>query len=129
MLNLKTWPHSPLGFNVVKGVCLNSLEPMTDKNRENIEKSLDRQSRRFYSGLIKIELPSPSLFKLTMFRMARTSVKLALNESDRDYHYYQGKGWFNSDYFYPVKLNPFKKLIGNVSDRIAKFSAARNGTI
>jgi hypothetical protein len=27
--------------------------------------------------------------------------------------------WFESDYFYPVKLNPLKRLSGKVFDRLA----------
>lgn len=34
-------------------------------------------------------------------------------KDDRD------KGWFESDYFYPVKLNPFKKLSGKIFDKLA----------
>jgi hypothetical protein len=29
------------------------------------------------------------------------------------------KGWLESDYYYPVKLNPLKKLIGKLFDMIA----------
>jgi len=46
-------------------------------------------------------------------------MKIMLNESFRDYNYYMEKGWFESDYYYPVKLNPLKKLIGKLFDAIA----------
>ena len=61
----------------------------------------------------------PSLWWLMMFRMARTSIRKMLDESWRDYTYFRDKGWFESDYFYPVKLNPLKKLSGKVFDRLA----------
>jgi hypothetical protein len=51
-----------------------------------------------------------------MFRMARTSVKLLLDESRRDYKYYIKYGWFGSNYYYPTQLNPIKKLAGNFFD-------------
>jgi hypothetical protein len=51
-----------------------------------------------------------------MFRMARTSVKLLLDESWRDYTYYKKNGWFGSNYYYPTQLNPIKKLAGNFFD-------------
>jgi hypothetical protein len=47
-----------------------------------------------------------------IFRMARTSVKLLLDESWRDYTYYKNNGWFGSNYYYPAQLNPIKKLTG-----------------
>ena len=109
-----------LGFNIVKGCCITTLEPVTEKGQIKIDKIIDKQSKRFYSTLIKKEYPTPSLFKLMIFRMSRSSMKIMLNESYRDYNYYMEKGWFESDYYYPVKLNPLKKLIGKLFDMIAR---------
>jgi multimeric flavodoxin WrbA len=112
-----------LGFNVVKGCCINSLEPMTEKGRKNIDEIIDRQSSKFYSALIKKEYPTPSLFELMIFRMARTSRKIMLNEDFRDYTYFREKGWFESNYYYPVKLNPLKKMAGKLFDVMAAHMA------
>jgi hypothetical protein len=57
--------------------------------------------------------------------MSRTSIKLMLDESYRDYTYYKEKGWFESGYYYPVKLNPFKKLIGRLFDIMATRSSRK----
>jgi multimeric flavodoxin WrbA len=108
-----------LGFNVVKGCCINSLQPMTEKGRKKIDRIIDGQSRRFYSTLVKKEYPTPSLFELMIFRMSRTSRKIMLNEDFRDYTYCRENGWFESDYYYPVRLNPLKKLTGNLFDILA----------
>ncbi len=108
-----------LGFNSVKGCCIKTLEPMTEKGQIKIDKIIDKQSKRFYSNLIKEQYPAPSLFKLMAFRMARSSMKKMLPENSRDYTYYMGKGWFESDYYYSVKLSPVKKLIGKFFDIIA----------
>lgn len=105
-----------LGFNVVKGDCITTLEPMTEKVQQKNDRIIENLSKRFYATLLKKEYPSPSLFKLMIFRMARTSLKLMLDENWRDYTYYQEKGWFQSDYYYPIRLNPFKKGIGNFFD-------------
>ena len=108
-----------LGFNVVKGSCIRSLEPMTEKGQKKIEDILDRHSKRFYSRLIKEKYPTPPLFKLMAFRMGRTSIKIMLNPNFKDYRYYREKGWFESDYYYPTKLNIPKKLAGRFFDWIA----------
>jgi multimeric flavodoxin WrbA len=108
-----------LGFNVVKGCCLKTLEPMTEKSQAKFDRMVDIQSRRFYAQLIKKEFPVPTFWWLMMFRMARTSIKKMLDESWRDYTYFRDKGWFESDYFYPVRLNPVKKLTGKVFDKLA----------
>jgi len=49
---------------------------------------------------VKKEYPTPSLFKLMIFRMSRSTAKLMLNENYRDYTYYREHGWFESNYYY-----------------------------
>lgn len=117
---------SGLGFNVVKGCCLTTLEPMTEKAQTRNERIIDQQSQRFSLKLIKQECPTPSLFKLAMFRMARSAIKIRLNENFRDYNYYRENGWFESDYYYPVKLSPFKKMLGKFCDLMATQMVKRN---
>ena len=107
-----------LGFNVVRGCCLNSLEPMTTKEQKKTDLIIEKQSKKFYSTLIKKEYPNPTFFKLMIFRMSRTSIKLLLDESWRDYTYYKNNGWFGSNYYYPTQLNTIKKLAGNFFDFI-----------
>ncbi|MCX6238190.1 MAG: flavodoxin family protein [Bacteroidia bacterium] len=105
-----------LGFNVVNGSCINSLEPMTEKDQKRFDSIISKHSKRFYSTLIKKEYPIPTLFQLMIFRMARTSVKLLLDENWRDYTHYKNNGWFGSNYYYPAQLNPVRKLAGNFFD-------------
>ncbi|MBN2425304.1 MAG: flavodoxin family protein [Calditrichaceae bacterium] len=101
-----------LGFNVVNSCCLNSLEPMTEKDQKKFNSIIDRQSKKFYRELVKKSYPVPGFFDLMVFRMARTSIGLTLDESWRDYTYYRENGWFKSGYYYPAPLNPVKKLTG-----------------
>jgi multimeric flavodoxin WrbA len=108
-----------MGFNVVKGCCVNSLEPMTEKGRKMIDRVIERQCRRFYSALIKKEFRNPSLFELMIFRMSRTSRKIMLNENFRDYTYCKENGWFESDYYYPVRMGSVKKMMGHGFDMVA----------
>ncbi|MBN2029507.1 flavodoxin family protein, partial [bacterium] len=107
-----------LGFNTVKGSCLTALEPMTEKEKQKRDKILARQCQKFYDQLIKADYPIPTLFKLMGFRMGRTSMRLELDETSHDYTYYRDKGWFESDFFYPVHLGVGKKAIGSLFDAI-----------
>jgi multimeric flavodoxin WrbA len=108
-----------LGFNTVKGSCFTALQPMTAKEKKKIDTALARLSRRFYKGLVKPGYPMPTFLKLMVFRMGRTSIRLELDEGRRDYRYYRDKGWFESDYYYPIRLGPLKKLAGGLFDSIA----------
>jgi multimeric flavodoxin WrbA len=115
-----------LGFSTVKGSVVKSLEPMTPKQRRQTDLVLAKQSGRFYKTLIKPSPPVPTLFKLVIFRMGRTSIRLILDDSWRDYNYYRDHGWFESDYYYPTRLGVPKKLAGRLSDAIsARMARAR----
>jgi multimeric flavodoxin WrbA len=107
-----------LGFNTVKGSFFTALDPMTEKERQKRDRALARQSKRFYERLVKSDHPAPMLLKLMAFRMGRTSIRLELDDRSRDYTHYQEKGWFESDYFYPIRLGALKKLAGSLFDSI-----------
>lgn len=108
-----------LGFNVVNGVCVTALDPPTEKDQQKIDRALAGQAKRFYAGLAKPAFPAPSWFMLMGFRMGRTTMKQMLDDRSRDYRYYTEKGWFESDYFYPTRLDPLKKVAGRLFDRMA----------
>jgi multimeric flavodoxin WrbA len=108
-----------LGFNTVKGSCVTALDPRTEKDQQKIDRALAKQSKRFYASLAKPAYPVPSLIKLMIFRMGRTSMRQMLDDRSRDYRYYADKGWFESDYYYPTRLGALKKTAGNLFDSMA----------
>ncbi len=108
-----------LGFTTVKGSVVKSLEPMTPKQQRKTDASLAKQSERFHKTLLKTAPPVPTLLKLVIFRMGRTSIKLILDDGWLDYNYYRDHGWFESDYYHPTRLGLPKKLAGRLSDSIS----------
>jgi multimeric flavodoxin WrbA len=115
-----------LGFDVVKGSCSTAFEPMTEKEQCKRDKTLARQSKRFHARLIGSRDHVPTLFELMIFRMSRQSIRLTLDDSYLDYTYYSDNGWFESDYYYPVRLGVVKRSAGNLFDFIfARISKAR----
>jgi multimeric flavodoxin WrbA len=115
-----------LGFNVVKGSCTTALDPMSEKEREKIDSIAAGHSKRFHAGLLQPPYPVPALFKLLAFRAARTSMRVMLDETSRDFTYYRDKGWFEADYFYPTRLGVLKKATGSLVDAItARMTSSR----
>lgn len=111
------------GFNVVKGCCLNTLEPMTEIQQKKITRRIQKASARFYRGLMCSDMPSPSFFRLMMFRMTRTSIMEIVDEKYRDYKYFKENGWFKAGYYYDIHLGPLKKIAGRLFDLLARFVA------
>jgi multimeric flavodoxin WrbA len=105
-----------MGFNVVRGSCVTALEPMSEKEQQTIDTILIAHSKRFHARLLQEPYPVPTLFKLWAFRAVRTSMRLMLDETYRDYAFYRDKGWFEADYFYPTRLSVFKRAIGGLFD-------------
>jgi multimeric flavodoxin WrbA len=110
---------SNLGFNAVKGVCVTALDPKTEKVQQKIDRALDVHSQRFYARLMKPHNPRPTLFKLMMFRISRTTMNRMLDDSNQDYLYYREMGWFESDYYYPTRMGLLKRAVGKFFDAMA----------
>lgn len=104
------------GFSVAKGCVLKTLEPVTKAAHEKNSSEIKKAAARFYRKLMCSAPPSPSFFRLMLFRMSRTSMKEMLSDEYCDYRHYKEKGWFESDYYYDVSLGPIKKLAGWIFD-------------
>lgn len=105
-----------LGFKSVRGSVIKTLEPMPEKALLQREKALAAQAQRFHERLLGPTRPVPSLFELMMFRMARVGVQMNLAEDKADRRYYRDQGWFESDYYYPVRLSPLRRAAGKLFD-------------
>ena len=107
-----------LGFNTVKGSCLMTIDPITEKQQKTIDSTLEAHARRYYARLAQPAYPVPGFMHLYFFRMGRTKIRLELDDSDIDYRYYADRGWFESDYWYPARLGVLKQGVGRVFDSL-----------
>jgi multimeric flavodoxin WrbA len=104
------------GCNVVKASYVTALEPATERDLLKMAKTIARQTRRVHEQLSKPPHAAPSLFQLMGFRMGRTCVRQTLTPASRDYTHYGERGWFESEYYYPVELGAFKRALGACFD-------------
>ncbi len=114
-----------LGFDPVQGSCFKAFDPMTDAESRKLDASLAEQSRRFLASLRRPPHAVPSLLRLFLFRYARSSMRVELDERSRDFVYYRDHGWFESDYYYPVRLGAVKRTIGRWLDAWFTWAAKR----
>ncbi|MBN2383396.1 flavodoxin family protein [bacterium] len=118
IVNYLDFVGNGFGFTTVKGRCFTAFEPMTEQEKQQRDQALTQLSQRFYRKLVKPEFPVPTFFKLMGFRMGRTSIRLELDETSRDYTYYRDLGWFDSDYYYPTRVGFIKRSLGKLFDTI-----------
>jgi NAD(P)H-dependent FMN reductase len=115
-----------LGFNTVKGSCIITREPITEKQQRKTDRMLEAHARRYHAQLEKLAYPTPTWIKLMVFRFGRTTIRVGLDERNRDYRYYAERGWLDSDYYYPARLGLLKKGAGKLFDTLsASMSSAR----
>jgi len=108
-----------MGFGTVKGVAVTALDPRTEKDQQRIDTALSKLARRYHARLMAPSLPSPTVFELMIFRMSRTSMLEKLDDTSCDYRYYRDQGWFETDFYYPVRLGSLKKGLGKLFDATA----------
>lgn len=105
-----------LGFDTVKGSCFKAFDPMTEAESRKLDAALAEQGRRFHDSLNRPPHAVPSLIRLFLFRYARSSIRTELDERSLDFVYYRDNGWFESDYYYPVRLGAVKRTLGRWLD-------------
>jgi len=108
-----------LGFTALTGRVLQTLEPCPPAKKEKNSKLLRQLADSYYRRLKKNRFPAPSLFALVMFRIGRTKIGRELDQDFRDYTWYRDNGWFESGFYYPVRLGLWKKFLGNLTDVVA----------
>lgn len=108
-----------LGFTVSRGICLTTLEPMTESQQKKLLAGTEKASERFYKTLMRKKNTTPSFLRLMMFRVSRALLQ-SYEQRMKDYYYYREKGWLESDYYYPTSLGPVKKTTGYLFDLIGR---------
>lgn len=81
---------------------------------KKMNKALELVSTHFLKSLKQIEKKTPSFYEVFMFNCLRSKTYT----SKLDYNFWLERGWMSSDYFYEVKLNPFKKYFGSLMKSI-----------
>lgn len=91
------------------------VNDMAEDEKKNADHKLDKLIKKLNNVSHSSRFPSPSLFRLAIFRMTRTFYKYSGTESKDSLHY-KNNGWFDSPYYYKVRLGVFKIIIGKLAD-------------
>lgn len=108
-----------MGFTSVRGCSLWTRSPMSEDQEKQFTKRLSSAAHRFSRALQAPVPHKPSLFRLMLFRTSRSGIR-ASSYTGYDRVYFQEKGWFESDYYYPIELNFFQKASGRFFDRLGR---------
>ena len=104
--NTKAW-----GFEYVCGVGIPHFNSLTPKFREKTEKKIDEAAQAFYKAVKNNEGYKPTIGDLLWFKMWRLNSGECADPNPVDNKYWKEKGWLQSDYYYDLNINPFKKIL------------------
>lgn len=112
------------GTGTIKGAVVSGgLYPNSKVDAKVLAKrdaELIRAAERFAGRLKGYRQGRPSLFRLAIFRMTRSSMKYSSEALEADRKYYEDHGWLESDYYYDAKLDPVSLLLGGVIDSMIR---------
>jgi multimeric flavodoxin WrbA len=108
------------GMKTVKGAVISGAVFVNRPQSPDVilknQVAIDKAIARFLKELNNAKPKKPSLFQLMIFRSTRSSMKYFDEVLAPDKKYYESKGWYSSNYYYPVKLNLIDKFFGNLID-------------
>ncbi|MGE5484325.1 MAG: flavodoxin family protein [Ignavibacteriales bacterium] len=105
------------GFKTCRGVSVTTLSVEAGGVIPGpVTRSIDEAAGRFHRLLNDPRDPAPSFKDIAMFRGMRGCKPALAKIFPFDYEYFKERGWLQSDYFYEVRLNPFKRAFGAFVD-------------
>ncbi len=113
------WGAGTMKGAVVSGALYPSSR-MDQKVLDRRDAELSKAAARFAGRLRGYRQGRPSLFRLAIFRMTRSSMKYSPEALAVDRKYFEDNGWLESGYYYDVRLDPVSLVLGNLIDRMIK---------
>jgi hypothetical protein len=82
-----------------------------DEYKSQISNKMTVDARKFKELLSRGINYKPKLAQILRFNLWKISAELKKDNYPGDYDYWQDKGWLDKDYYYPIKINLFQKII------------------
>lgn len=83
----------------------------SEKYKNDLGAKIRKAAKKFEHELKREEFYQPSFSQILRFRGWQAKSKHSKESYREDYMYWEEKGWFESDYYYPIKLHGLKKIV------------------
>ena len=114
------------GCSQVKGAVINGgLYPsskLSEKTLIRNDLAMTKAIGRMTKAVQKHKTKQPTFFRLAIFRMTRSSMRYSPEALVADKAYFSDMGWFESQYYTKVKLDPIRIIFGSLVDRMIRHS-------
>lgn len=108
------------GYNHVAEVGVPQIDALVPEMRKNVDRDVRKAAAKFFMAVQKNQMPAPSLMDLVRFRIWRLNALCAKETLKRDFEHWTENGWFEQDYYVPVRVNPLKKILADLIEKQAR---------
>ncbi|MBD3213439.1 MAG: hypothetical protein GF311_12600 [Candidatus Lokiarchaeota archaeon] len=108
------------GGTWVGGFGVPHYDSLTPKYKKSLDKDFETYAYQFYKALEKKPLIKPSIKRIMWFYIWKVNVVVCKEDGVKDFEYWKQKEWVNSFFYYPIKINPFKKAITKLMMNLGK---------
>ncbi|NHJ84995.1 MAG: NAD(P)H-dependent oxidoreductase [Asgard group archaeon] len=96
---------------------LDALRPSFEqKERKKIAKSC----QKFYNAVKKGKIKKPSIYDIVFFKIWQLNSIAVKSSYQTDYEYWKEQGWYESKYYFPVRIGLIKRMISAFAFSIVK---------
>ena len=89
---------------------------------EKLQKQIIKSATHYHKMLNK-PAKSPSFKDVLWFNMWKATTQIT---KERDYEHWQSQGWYKSSYYFDIKINPIKKLVGFIAYKFLRMVMPSN---
>ena len=111
-LNYMKIPVGNMGMRIVdsKGV-LSSAYKLNSEYKNRVHDHLNKTGKKITDDLLSEGKPRPSVKELFIFNKWKHKAMYHKKYYPGDFQFWEEKGWFDKDFYYPVRINPVLKLL------------------
>jgi len=93
------------------------FEALKPPYQAKVRKSIDEAAAKFSAALRRKAPRVPGVGDLLWFKMWKLTAAATKDDSGADYAYWKDKWWMQSDYYYPVSIAGWKRLLAGLGGR------------
>jgi multimeric flavodoxin WrbA len=95
-------------------------DSLTVKFKQKCNQDFKKKAELLLKGIEKKDKPIPGINRLMMFNIWRMNAKACKESNPADYAYWNENHLFESDFYYPVRINMFVRTVTGIIYRVAR---------
>ncbi|MCX7920529.1 MAG: NAD(P)H-dependent oxidoreductase [Clostridia bacterium] len=104
-MNVESW-----GGIWVDGLGVPHYDTLTEKFKDKVDEDIRAKARKFIKAMEVKTLPRLNFSRLMWFNIWKMNAEAGKEDLKKDYEHWSKMNWFNTDYYYDVKVGILKRI-------------------